>query len=501
MASGATSGFAMTNNAGMAAHVASIVLESLQPFFISIDKRFDHLESLVQAELDRQNASNEQTMVAMTRTIERFAGFTSVVVGRKFKIDLEKPRHEDLPEVVPGPSSLSSAAGRRGTEDDLVEESDPTLVETTTSDCSAFATSLLPADWNGRDAPRTPPNNPRSPLFTPLTGSSSQYPVVSTPLRAHPITPSPSASPLFSPISTQGHTQSTPSNVVDQVDEEHVRRMVNATPSSSSPAAESRPAQDIFLSAPPGPPKPPPAPAVAPVAAGPTAEDLFEGQLSPLPPDYQPLDDDMPPIKQERTDGPSNRRGRKRKRLEADSNPPAVATTTKSKRNKSVVVKKEKAKWPKPTTEFEEHNGKFIQCDEETCKRWFHYCCVGIVPNDPRIRPSVGFTCPNCTVGATQTVFTHTSKDHEHCNRPDCPVVGDYYEPVGIYGRHYKNGRYLYLVFWKDYGWDEASWEPEYPSDELYSEFLHRARRQGFEMSATVILLKDAVEAGMKVRE
>ncbi|KAJ7512669.1 hypothetical protein B0H11DRAFT_1946800 [Mycena galericulata] len=181
----------------------------------------------------------------------------------------------------------------------------------------------------------------------------------------------------------------------------------------------------------------------------------------------------------------------------------------------AVTVKQEKGRkrkkadalvvWPAMTPEGEtvaEFVGKFIGCD--TCNRWFHYSCLGIVPGDPRIDGD--YICPFCTAGhSPPPKQDHLAEDEQsQCSRPDCPVHDQFFEAKGVFGRHTKlhstYGRVTqWLVFWKGYGWSDATWEPTPPTKEAVKEFTARATAEGFDLDGEdCIILAEAAESGAK---
>ncbi|KAF7316425.1 Chromo domain-containing protein [Mycena indigotica] len=301
-----------------------------------------------------------------------------------------------------------------------------------------------------------------------------------------------------------------PSPSTDSIDDDMVQEYMTRGTFPSSPIS---PSYDVYLSKPPSPP--------------PSAmfHDLFDGQLSPLPSERPPesdTEDDVPLLKREPVDPalhPSRKRKREIRKQKASS---ASTSQQPTKRTKHATVKTEKIQpiWPKPTTEYLDHDGLFIQCYEDVlCGRWYHYCCVGIVPDDPRLEHNAKWLCPPCIAKGQQAwsivflLINHlaglrptpcTPGSSQSCSRPDCPVIGDYYEPTGIFGRYHKTDptsgerRTSWLVFWKDYTWAHASWEPTAPGEDKRQHFMDRAKVEGLDLNKDLIMLEAAIHGGAK---
>ncbi|KAJ7927532.1 hypothetical protein B0H13DRAFT_1970779 [Mycena leptocephala] len=201
------------------------------------------------------------------------------------------------------------------------------------------------------------------------------------------------------------------------------------------------------------------------------------------------------------TQGPPSKRARLRSE-KRDAGPSGSGKQEKGKKKK----KKADADvvWPAITQTVPEFAGKFVGCDKDGCDRWYHYTCVGIVPGDSRLEGT--FYCPLCIAGHPPPQQAEDSASAEQCSRPGCPVQERFFEPQGIYGRYTKlhstHGRIFYwLVFWKGFGWNDATWEPEPPSKEAVDEFNRRAAAEGIDLdddSASVVMLSEADKGGAK---
>ncbi|KAJ7728410.1 hypothetical protein DFH07DRAFT_851127 [Mycena maculata] len=199
------------------------------------------------------------------------------------------------------------------------------------------------------------------------------------------------------------------------------------------------------------------------------------------------------------TQEPPAKRTRQRSEKK-DRLPAGAGKQEKGKKKKKVV----EVLWPAMTPEGEtdpEFVGKFIGCDNMQCNRWYHYSCLGIVPGDPRLDSD--FLCPLCTAGHPAPA-PHPDTAKEQCSRPDCVVKDEFFESLGIFGRHHKldstYGRLTWwLVFWKGYEWSDATWEPTPPSEEAVKEFIARATAEGLDLDDDgCIMLSEAQVGGAR---
>ncbi|KAJ7185543.1 hypothetical protein C8R46DRAFT_1060940 [Mycena filopes] len=281
-------------------------------------------------------------------------------------------------------------------------------------------------------------------------------------------------------------------------------------------------------------------PVTVPAPSYPSAGDLFDPFMSPLSstnpsaapsPSPPPKDERMeeripttssPPSGRPTVSGlrlrapdlgePAGNVPQKRK-LESDSTkqPPMKRPRGRpSKQHAGPSVKQEKGKkrkklnepvWPEVIPEDAspaEFIGKFIGCDN--CERWFHYTCMAIVRDDPRVDGT--FHCPFC-VAAHPPLEGADDPTAEQCKRPDCPTKGADYEVDGVFGRYTKldstRGRLVFwLMRWKGYPWSEATWQTFAP-DEAIEEFYKRASAEGFDReddSVSCIMLAEAQAGG-----
>ncbi|KAJ7064879.1 hypothetical protein C8F01DRAFT_1128577 [Mycena amicta] len=540
----------MASNSGIAASIAALVLESLTPVLLaqnaSLEKKIDDMHATLQTALSEVADSRTESRDSIRligdiikcshnmHALRIQRAETLLGINKTYRPHGTSGSEEASP-TPPSDDALpaeSNPSGGDRNEQTLVADENISTPQTPKLmlETPTMSTSLIPVNWDSHEAsPSRAFSRELSPLGTTISGLNNAHYRTSTPYgprSARPMTPRHFTSPPSTPggpsrhsfaVQARGHAHRHDSNAggnippgspsADSIDEQMVHDLMykGAIPSSnpSSPVGPRTPvADDVYLSNPPSPPLP-----------RASTEDLFDGQLSPLPANY-PLEssdseDEVPLLKQERVDPPVSRPTRKRKRPTATLRPAGTTPKQPTKRARKVKTEKtEGAIWPDLTTQFIEHDGKFIQCHREIkCGRWYHYCCAGIVPGDRRTaNGGTRWLCPFCVAKSGLPPVPRTPGGTvQPCSRPNCPVVGEYFEPVGIFGRLMKNdaskGRIAcWLVFWKGYQWDDASWEPEPPSADARDEFFRRAQAEGLDIDEDVdlVMLQAAVQGGVK---
>lgn len=157
--------------------------------------------------------------------------------------------------------------------------------------------------------------------------------------------------------------------------------------------------------------------------------------------------------------------------------------------------------WPEIKQSSDSWERQLIQCDN--CDMWYHYGCVGVEKDDPRLDSEAAFICPLCFVQIARRQTTRNRT--ETCARPDCPHVAEAED--GLYFVERLVGResvgqagYRWLAKWDGYPMSEASWIPEGNvtghADNLLKQFEEDARREGLDLSEELIILSEAAAAG-----
>lgn len=157
--------------------------------------------------------------------------------------------------------------------------------------------------------------------------------------------------------------------------------------------------------------------------------------------------------------------------------------------------------WPEIKRSSDSWERQLIQCDN--CDMWYHYGCVGVEKDDPRLDSEAAFICPLCFVQIARRQTTRNRT--ETCARPDCPHVAEAED--GLYFVERLVGResvgqagYRWLAKWDGYPMSEASWIPEGNvtghADNLLKQFEEDARREGLDLSEELIILSEAAAAG-----
>ncbi|TFY73857.1 hypothetical protein EWM64_g10157, partial [Hericium alpestre] len=196
--------------------------------------------------------------------------------------------------------------------------------------------------------------------------------------------------------------------------------------------------------------------------------------------------------------------GRKRRKTELGQ--VKVEKEGKGRKVKGVV-------WPKA---IEGGARQFVQCDG--CHTWYHYACVAIEADDPRLEEDATFHCPKCIAFPENVIRRkpkHLEKEDHNvpamCARPGCTNQAhqDEYFVERIIGRQLvssvgaKTGdTYLWLVKWLGYHVSQASWTLEDDMGdvpELISEFEDAARAEAHDLDTSAeVLLQEAIDGGWK---
>ncbi|KIY73653.1 hypothetical protein CYLTODRAFT_485165 [Cylindrobasidium torrendii FP15055 ss-10] len=179
--------------------------------------------------------------------------------------------------------------------------------------------------------------------------------------------------------------------------------------------------------------------------------------------------------------------------------PPEKSETGKKKRTKGKPQGKAVTQWPEKII----HNmDNLVQCD--TCLRWFHLGCLGMVDDDPRIGPDVEYSCPGCTDPSNHPLKPGNTKlESVDCARLDCNVIPTFIVEQ-IVGRKHKvmGGQrwYEWLVKWHGYAMAEASWTCEQPGMEPHIQrFIKEAKAAGSDLEDNPyddFIARVALEAG-----
>ncbi|KAF8491108.1 hypothetical protein JB92DRAFT_1281793 [Gautieria morchelliformis] len=155
---------------------------------------------------------------------------------------------------------------------------------------------------------------------------------------------------------------------------------------------------------------------------------------------------------------------------------------------------------------------QFIQCNR--CDLWYHWGCVGIRDDDPRLQDDADFACPLCQDHKKPAPRLSLSEEGqgERCSWPDCsldddPVEEFYIERIiGRYDRKAKGiERFSWLVKWEGYPAEDSTWTPESELPKpvkLIEEFKSTAEVEGIlQFNSTLHLLREAVDAGWADRK
>ncbi|KAI0676496.1 hypothetical protein C8Q78DRAFT_1073304 [Trametes maxima] len=171
--------------------------------------------------------------------------------------------------------------------------------------------------------------------------------------------------------------------------------------------------------------------------------------------------------------------------------------------------------WPNKIEGDEAYQREFVQCD--SCEGWYHFGCVGLQVDDPRLEPNAEFICPPCgTSDAIRAQRQGLRFKEAACVRPDCDRPGlaedtqEYFVERIIGRRPYdadlatgvkRPTRFLWLVKWDGWKTDFASWtEREHLGDcaRLIEEFEQAAEIEGRKLERLdhIVVLNEAAAAG-----
>ncbi|KAI0349707.1 hypothetical protein OH77DRAFT_1525484 [Trametes cingulata] len=169
----------------------------------------------------------------------------------------------------------------------------------------------------------------------------------------------------------------------------------------------------------------------------------------------------------------------------------------------------------KAKREIDDVGRQFVQCDN--CEGWYHFGCVGLAMDDPRLDPDADFICPPCeTSEAIREQRQGLRFQAAACARPDCERAGlaedtnEYFVERIIGRRPYDSdraagikrpNRFLWLVKWDGWKADFASWtEREHLGDcaRLIEDFEQAAEIEGRNLDKLdeIIVLNEAAAAG-----
>lgn len=172
--------------------------------------------------------------------------------------------------------------------------------------------------------------------------------------------------------------------------------------------------------------------------------------------------------------------GRPRKTLDVvpAMAPSALQPVANSSKHNSISQKPKlprsnaRCKWPEMIEGDAAFQREFVQCDN--CDAWYHFGCVGLIMNDPRLESETEYTCPPCQVSQQDRERRHMDSVHDaNCARPDCHLEGTA-EPDTkewfvdrIIGRRPQAGdnvrradpEFLWLVKWDGFTVKDATWE------------------------------------------
>ncbi|KAF7318928.1 Chromo domain-containing protein [Mycena chlorophos] len=349
-----------------AVQIATMVFDMISPLL--------NANNMVLQELHKEVKDSRQE----TRACVEFIGSMVALSHKNHAVQMESLMKAHSKRQGDGGEPGSEAFDASG-EQTLVADESALDGKSASADFPSYCASRLSTDIEG----------PR------LRDGNEDSPSAGATLPARPPESSRSHSSLFgvSPLATplRGPLPSSQS-----IDEDEIQRdLLNGF--QSSPAQSPIPLRaggHIYLSQPQTPP-----PLQQP---DPAVNLLFEGPLSPVPSSDSeedvPLKQvEVPFIKQEKI-APTGAT-RKRKRSMATLRPATTTPVTPEAQTKRKRVKSEKTRviWPEMTIKFKKHNGSFIACDRGIlCGRWYHFCCVGIVPKDKRLDEDYVWHCPIC---------------------------------------------------------------------------------------------------------
>ncbi|TFY56727.1 hypothetical protein EVJ58_g7464 [Rhodofomes roseus] len=199
------------------------------------------------------------------------------------------------------------------------------------------------------------------------------------------------------------------------------------------------------------------------------------------------------PRKSEGAAASKSQKGKQPAKGSSDSSPQAGPSPQEDDR---IIADHPLCKWPDTISGDENYQREFINCDN--CDAWFHYGCVGLAADDPRLTEEDSkFFCPPCEVATEEREGQHASQQNKtaQCARPDCQSseTGQWFIEC-IVGRRpsltqpSNNGvpKFLWLVKWSGYEMKDATWEfPENLGDpaQLVSEFEVAAELENKDLS------------------
>ncbi|KAI0760165.1 hypothetical protein C8Q74DRAFT_206400 [Fomes fomentarius] len=171
--------------------------------------------------------------------------------------------------------------------------------------------------------------------------------------------------------------------------------------------------------------------------------------------------------------------------------------------------------WPLKLKGEEGSHREFVQCD--ACEGWYHFGCVGLTPDDPRLEPDAEFICPPCESSSEACEQRRNVRfQAAACLRPDCDHPGgaedtnEYFVERIIGRRPYRAEQdidvtrptaFMWLVKWDGWKADQATWAANEHLGEcsrIIEEFEQAVEIEGRNLSAAneVILLNEAAAAG-----
>ncbi|KAH7910258.1 hypothetical protein BJ138DRAFT_1114242 [Hygrophoropsis aurantiaca] len=202
-----------------------------------------------------------------------------------------------------------------------------------------------------------------------------------------------------------------------------------------------------------------------------------------------------------------SKRGRKRKLKSILTSSASVASSipshggNKRRRKTGLSNNPDQPSWPPKLDLSLTFHRQFIQCD--SCELWYHFGCVGIERNDPRLEQDASFVCPTCNV---KTAKRLTSSDHsETCSRPDCDtqLEGEFIVERILGRKAMGQAGFLWLAKWDGYPISQANWIPEgniSDPKKLFEQFTADTAAVGINLealdAAVPVLLREATEAG-----
>jgi len=167
--------------------------------------------------------------------------------------------------------------------------------------------------------------------------------------------------------------------------------------------------------------------------------------------------------------GPSKLRKRRRKSLNEAAATTSACPSTMSK--DLLEVEDALYEWPAKIDGDATLQRKFVQCDN--CDAWYHFGCVGLTADDPRLQEDALFMCPPCEVSQRQRERKYSKSVHDAaCARSDCndaaaPSERNEWFIDRIVGRRLQWGegnernhdpKFLWLVKWDGWTVRDATW-------------------------------------------